>query len=216
MYRCREDKEEIDRLDEERLKLVVENRELKKKMERKKNKIQDLKEEIERLTKALAQAQYSQYEKDQQELRHAELQKFQLSPFIDLPKEDESSIPFDDIGERIIVRDGKQIKQVKHVRGVNDNGEEIGFLTEWELTKQELEEIEEEKRKIADAEAKKQFLEKQNRISEEEPSIPYNKNDERIITRDGKKFKQWFWIGSGSDIWYDEIEIDDSAARADE
>jgi hypothetical protein len=311
MYRCREDIEEISRLDEERLRLLVENREMKKKMERKKNKIQglkkeveqltkalahaspfidlpiedessipfddigeriivrdgkqikqvkhlreindsgeeigflteweltkqelgeltkqeleeiekekrkieeaeeakqNLKEEVERLTKALAQAQYSQYEKEQQELRHAELQKFQLSPFIDLPKEDESSIPFDDIGERIIVRDGKQIKQVKHIRGVNSNGEEIGFLTEWELTKQELEEIEKEKRKIADAEEKKQFLEKQNRISEEEPSIPYNKNDERIITRDGKKFKQWFWVGSGSDIWYDEIEIVD-------
>ena len=209
MYRQLEDIEEIERLNKEWGKLLVENREMKKKMERKKNKIQGLKEEVDRLTKALAQAQYSQYEKEQQELRHAELQKFQLSPFIDLPKEDESSIPFDDIGERIIVRDGKQIKQVKHIRGVNDNGEEIGFLTEWELTKRELEEMEEEKRKVADAEAKKQFLEKQNRISEEEPSIPYNKNDERIITRDGKKFKQWFWIGSGCDIWYDEIEIVD-------
>lgn len=209
MYRQLEDIEEIERLNKEWGKLLVENREMKKKMERKKNKIQGLKEEVDRLTKALAQAQYSQYEKEQQELRHAELQKFQLSPFIDLPKEDESSIPFDDIGERIIVRDGKQIKQVKHIRGVNDNGEEIGFLTEWELTKRELEEMEEEKRKIADAEEKKQFLEKQNRISEEEPSIPYNKNDERIIARDGKKFKQWFWVGSGCDIWYDEIEIVD-------
>ena len=216
MYRCIEDIEEIGRLDEERLRLLVEKRELKKKMERKKNKIQNLKDEVERLTKALAQTQDGQYEKEQQEIRRAELQNFQLAPFIDLPKEDESSIPFDDIGERIIVRDGKQIKQVKHVRGVNDNGEEIGFLTEWELTKRELEEMEEEKRKVADAEAKKQFLEKQNRISEEEPSIPYNKNDERIITRDGKKFKQWFWVGSGCDIWYDEIEIDDSAAPADE
>ena len=209
MYRDPQDKNEIDRLNEEREALFEENRKLKTKLERKKNKIQDLKEEVERLTKALSEAQYDQFEKEQQELRRAELQKFQLSPFIDLPKEDESSIPFDDIGERIIVRDGKQIKQVKHVRGVNDNGEEIGFLTEWELTKQELEEIEEEKRKIADAEAKEQFLEKQNRISEEEPSIPYNKNDERIITRDGKKIKQWFWVGSGSDIWYDEIEIVD-------
>ena len=186
MYRQLEDIEEIERLNKERLKLLVENRELKKKMGGKKNKIQYLKKEVERLTKALAHA----------------------SPLINLPIEDESSIPFDD-GERIIVRDGKQIKQVKHIRGVNDNGEEIGFLTEWELTKQELEEIEKEKRKIADAEEKKQFLEKQNRISEEEPSIPYNKNDERIITRDGKKFKQWFWIGSGCDIWYDEIEIVD-------
>lgn len=207
MYRCTEDIEEIGRLDEERLRLLVENRELKKNMERKKNKIQNLKDEVERLTKALAQAQYGQYEKEQQEIRRAELQKFQLSPFIDLPKEDESSIPFDDIGERIIVRDGKQIKQVKHVRGVNDNGEEIGFLTEWELTKQELEEIEKEKRKIADAEEAKRYAEDQIRISEEEPSIPYNENNERIITRDGKKFKQWFQFGFGSHIWYGEREI---------
>jgi hypothetical protein len=210
MYRQFEDMEEIGRLDEERLRLLVENRELKIKMERKKNKIKDLKDEVERLTKALTQAQYSQYEKEQQEIRRAELQKFQLAPFIDLPKEDdESSIPFNDIGERIIVRDGKQIKQVKHIRGFDSNGKEVGYCNEWELTKRELEEMEEEKRKIADAEAKKQFLEKQNRISEEEPSIPYNENDERIITRDGKKFKQWFWVGSGSDIWYDEIEIVD-------
>jgi hypothetical protein len=210
MYRQFEDMEEIGRLDEERLRLLVENRELKKKIERKKNKIQDLKDEVERLTKALTQAQYSQYEKEQQEIRRVELQKFQLAPFIDLPKEDdESSIPFNDIGERIIMRDGKQIKQVKHIRGFDSNGKEVGYCNEWELTKKELEEMEEEKRKIADAEANKQFLEKQNRISEEEPSIPYNENGERIITRDGKKFKQWFWVGSGSDIWYDEIEIVD-------
>jgi hypothetical protein len=101
---------------------------------------------------------------------------------------------FDDIGERIIMRNGK------HIRGFDSNGEEIGFCQEWELTKRELEEMEEEKRKIADAEAKKQFLEKQNRISEEEPSI---------IARDGKKFKQWFWVGSDTDIWYDETEIVD-------
>ena len=82
MYRCREDIEEISRLDEERLRLLVENREMKKKMERKKNKIQGLKKKVEQLTKALAHA----------------------SPFIDLPKKDESSIPFDDIGERIIDR----------------------------------------------------------------------------------------------------------------
>ena len=166
MYSQFEDMEEIARLDDERLRLLMENREQKKKLERKKYKIQGLKEEVDRLTKALAQAQYGQYEKEQQELRRAALQNFKLAPFIDLPKEDESSIPFDDIGERIIVRDGKQIKQVKHLRGFNDNGEEIGFFTEWELTKRELEEMEEEKRKIADAEAKKQFLEKQNKTIE--------------------------------------------------
>ena len=83
MYRQIEDKWEIDRLNEE----------------------------VERLTRALTQAQYGEYEKEQQELRRAELQNFQLAPFIDLPKEEESSIPFDDIGERIIVRDGKTYKQ---------------------------------------------------------------------------------------------------------
>jgi len=215
MYRDIEDKVEIDRLDEERLRLLVENRELKKKMGRKKEKIQDLKAEVERLTKALRQAQDSQYEKEQQELRHAALQNLQLAPFIDLPKkEEESSNPFDDIGERIIMRDGKQIKQVKHIRGVNSNGEEIGFLSEWELTKQELEEMEKEEQEKRNAEAEKQFLEKQNRISEEEPSIPYNKNDQRIIYRNGKKYKQWFWVGYGSDIWYDEKEIVDDECSA--
>jgi uncharacterized protein YlxW (UPF0749 family) len=79
MYRDIEDKYQIDRLDEEeRLRILVENRELKKKMERKKEKIQDLKAEVERLTKALTQAQYSQYEKEEQELRRAELKNFQF------------------------------------------------------------------------------------------------------------------------------------------
>ena len=209
MYRQFEDMEEIGRLDDERLRLLVENRELKKKMERKKYKTEALKEEIERLTKALAQAQDGQYEKEQQELRRAELQNFQLAPFIDLPKEEESSIPFDDIGERIIVRDGKQIKQVKHLRGFDGNGEEICFYQEWELTKRELEEIETEKRKIADAEAEKQYALISERISEEEPSIPYDENNERIIVRDGKTYKQWFEFGFGTDILYREEEIVD-------
>ena len=167
-----------------------------------------------KLATALAQAGLSiddveriQYEKEQQELRRAALQNFQLAPFIDLPKEEESSIPFDDIGERIIVRDGKQIKQVKHVRGFDSNGEEIGFCQEWELTKQELEEIEKEKRKIADAEAAKQYAEDQIRISEEEPSIPYDDNNERIIFRNGKIYKQWFQCGFGTDVWYGEREV---------
>ena len=46
MYRQLEDIEEIDRLDQERLRLLVENRELKKKLERKKDKIQCLKENL--------------------------------------------------------------------------------------------------------------------------------------------------------------------------
>jgi hypothetical protein len=189
----------------------MENRELKKRMERKKNKIQDLKEEVERLTKALTQAQYcdGQYEKEQQELRRAELQNFQLAPFIDLPKEESSSIPFDDIGERIIVRDGKQIKQVKHLRGFDGNGDEICFYQEWELTKRELEEIETEKRKIADTEAAKQYALISERISEEEPSIPFDDIGERIIVRDGKTYKQWFELGFGTDILYREEEIVD-------
>jgi hypothetical protein len=209
MYRQFEDMEEIGRLDDERLRLLVENRELKIKMERKKYKIEALKEEVERLTKALAQAQDGQYEKEQQELRRAELQNFQLAPFIDLPKEEESSIPFDDIGERIIMRDGKQIKQVKHLRGFDGNGEEICFYQEWELTKRELEEIETEKRKIADAEAAKEYALISERISEEEPSIPYDDIGERIIVRDGKTYKQWFELGFGTDILYREEEIVD-------
>lgn len=214
MYRCTEDIEEIGRLDDERLRLLVENREQKKKLERKKYKIQDLKEEVERLTKALAQAQedgqVGQYEKEQQELRRAELQNFQLAPFIDLPKEEESSsIPFDDIGERIIVRDGKQIKQVKHLRGFDGNGDEICFYQEWELTKRELEEIETEKRKIADTEAAKQCDLISDRISEEEPSIPFDDVGERIIVRYGKTYKQWFELGFGTDILYREEEIVD-------
>ena len=207
MYRQFEDMEEIGRLDDERLRLLVENRELKKKMERKKYKTEALKEEVERLTKALAQAQDGQYEKEQQELRRAELQNFQLAPFIDLPKEEESSIPFDDIGERIIVRDGKQIKQVKHLRGFDGNGDEICFYQECELTKRELEEIETEKRKIADAEAAKQCALMSERISEEEPSIPFDDIGERIIVRDGKTYKQWFELGFGTDILYREEEI---------
>jgi hypothetical protein len=226
-----EDIEEIGRLEEENYKLLVENRKLKEKLERKKNKIQDLKGNVEELAEKLSQARRGgleaattssppdydnekQYEEEQQELRRAALQNFQLAPFIDLPKEEESSIPFDDIGERIIVRDGKQIKQVKHLRGFNSNGEEIGFCQEWELTKQELEEIEEEKRKIADAEAAKQYAEDQIRISEEEPSIPYNDYNERIIFRDGKTYKQWFQYGFGTHVWYGEREIVDECFEA--
>lgn len=55
MYRNFEDMERMDHLDDERLRLFVENRELKKKLERKKYKIQDLKERVEELTKALSQ-----------------------------------------------------------------------------------------------------------------------------------------------------------------
>ena len=100
-----------------------------------------------------------------------------------------------------------KIKQVKHLRGFNDNGEEIGFYQEWELTKRELEEMEKEEEEKRIAEAEKQNVEDQIRISEEEPSIPYDENNERIIFRNGKKYKQWFQLGFGTHIWYGEEEI---------
>jgi hypothetical protein len=211
MYRQPEDEWEIERLNEERSKLVEENKKLKEKLERKKYKIQNLKGN---LATALAQAGLSiddieriQYEKEQQELRNAALHKVQLAPFCDVREEEEPTIPFDDVGERIIVRDGKPIKQVKHIRGFDDNGEEICFYQEWELTKRELEEMEEENQKMMLIEAAKHDAERQIRISEEEPSIPYDENNERIIFRNGKTYKQWFQYGFGCHIWYAEKEI---------
>ena len=213
--------EERDRLDEERLRLLMENRELKDKLERKKNKIQQLKEN---LATALAQAGLSiddieriQYEKEQQELQNAALQKVQLAPFCE-PKKEESSIPFDDVGERIIVRDGKKIKQVKHIRGLDSNGEEICLYQEWEMTKREIEEMENEYQEKRNAEALEEQTRISERISEEEPSIPYDENNERIISRNGKTYKQWFRIGYGTDIWYEEKEIshDECSASADD
>ena len=211
MYRQPEDEWEIERLNEERSKLVVENEKLKQKLERKKCKIQDLKGN---LATALAQAGLSiddveriRYEKEQQELQRAALQKFQLAPFCDVQEEEEPTIPFDDVGERIIVKDGKPIKQVKHIRGLDSNGEEICFYQEWELTKRELEEMEEENKKRELIEAAKHDAERQIRISEEYPSIPYDDNNERIIFRNGKTYKQWFQVGFGSHIWYAEKEI---------
>jgi len=212
MYRDFEDMEKMDRLEEERLKLLVENRELKKKLERKKYKIQQLKGN---LATALAQARLSiddveriRYEKEQRELQRAALQNFQLAPFCNPDRiKGESSILFDDIGERIIVRDGKKIKQWILDYRWSENGEENHLYQEREMTKRELEEMEKEEEEKRIAEAEKQLLEKQNRISEEEPSIPYDENNERIISRNGKTYKQWFWVGSGTDIWYDEKEF---------
>lgn len=207
MYRWHEDIEEIDRLDEERLRLLVENRELKKKLERKKYKIQCLKENLATALVRIDDVERIRYEKEQQQLQHAALQNVRLAPFCDLKKEEESSIPFDDVGERIIVRDGKKIKQVKHHRGLDSNGEEIFLYQECEMTKWEIEEMEKETEKRKLSEAEKKHIEDQIRISEEEPSIPYDYNNERIIFRDGKKYKQWFQLGFGSDIWYGEEEI---------
>ena len=212
MYRQPEDEWEIERLNEERSKLVVENRELKQKLERKKYKIEALKGN---LATALAQARLSiddveriRYEKEQRELQRAALQNFQLAPFCNPDRiKEESSIPFDDIGERIIVRDGKKIKQWILDYRWSENGEENHLYQEREMTKRELEEMEKEEQEKREAEVRKQYVEKQMRISEEEPSIPYDENDERIIYRDGKKYKQWFQIGFGTDIWYDEREI---------
>jgi len=218
MYRQFEDMQEMDRLEQERLRLLVENREQKQKLERKKYKIQDLKG---KLATALAQAGLSiddveriQYEKEQQELRRAALQKVQLAPFCE-PKKEESSIPFDDVGERIVVRDGKKIKQVKHLRGLDSNGEEICLYQEWEMTKWELEEMEKEYQEKRIAEAAKQYAEDQIRISEEEPSIPYDDNNERIIFRNGKTYKQWFQYGFGTDVWYGEREVTTECAECE-
>ena len=194
MYRQIEDIEEIDRLDEERVRLLVENRELKNKLERKKYKIEALKGN---LATALAQARLSiddveriRYEKEQRELQRAALQNFQLAPFCE-PKKEESSIPFDDIGERIIVRDGKKIKQVKHIRGLDSNGEEICLYQEWEMTKREIEEMENEYQEKRNAKALEEQTRISERISEEEPSIPCDENNERVISRNGKTYKQW-------------------------
>ena len=207
MYRQFEDIEEIDRLDQERLRLLVENRELKKKLERKKYKIQCLKENLATALVSINDVERIQYEKEQQELQHAALQNVQLAPFCDLKKEEESLIPFDDVGERIIVRDGKKIKQVRHHRGLDSNGEEIYLYQECEMTKWEIEETDKETEKETDKEAEKKHVEDQIRISEEEPSIAYDYNNERIIFRNGKKYKQWFQLGFGTHIWYGEEEI---------
>ena len=210
MYRWHEDIEEIDRLDRENSRLFVENRELKKKLERKKYKIQWYKENLATALVRIDDVERIRYEKEQQELQHAALQNVRLAPFCELKKE-ESSIPFDYVGERIIVRNGKKIKQVKHHRGLDSNGEEIFLYQECEMTNWEIEEmekeIEKEKEKRKLSEAEKQHIEDQIRISEEEPSIPYDYNNERIIFRDGKKYKQWFQLGFGSVVWYGEEEI---------
>lgn len=212
MYRQMEDIEEIDRLDQERVRLLVENRELKQKLERKKYKIQDLKEN---LATALAQAGLSiddveriRYEKEQRELQHAALQNFQLAPFCDPDRiKEESSIPFDDIGERVIIRDGKKIKQWIADYRFSETGEENHLYQESEMTKRELEEMEkEEEKRIVEA-GKQHVEEDQIRISEEEPSIPYDENNERIISRNGKTYKQWFQCCLDTLIWYGEKEI---------
>jgi Fe-S cluster assembly scaffold protein SufB len=215
MYRWHEDIEEIDRLDRENSRLFMENRELKKKLERKKYKIQWYKENLETALVRIDDVERIRYEKEQQELQHAALQNVRLAPFCDLKKEEESSIPFNDVGERIIVRDGKKIKQVKHHRGLDSNGEEIFLYQECEMTKWEIEEMdketdketEKETDKETDKEAEKKHVEDQIRISEEEPSIAYDYNNERIIFRNGKKYKQWFQLGFGTHIWYGEEEI---------
>jgi hypothetical protein len=219
MNRQFEDIEEIGRLDEERRALLNENRALKNKLERKKYKIQNLKGNLET---ALARAGLNiddveriRYEKEQRELQHAALQKFQLAPFCNPDRiKEESPIPFDDIGERIIVRDGKQIKQWILDYRWSENGEENHLYQEREMTKRELEEIEKEEEEKRIAEAVKQNVEDQMRISEEEPSIPYDENNERIIFRNGKTYKQWFQCGFGTHIWYGEKEITSNECSA--
>jgi predicted RNase H-like nuclease (RuvC/YqgF family) len=62
MYRQFEDIEEIDRLDRENSRLFVENRELKKKLERKKYKIQCLKENLATALVSINDVERIQYE----------------------------------------------------------------------------------------------------------------------------------------------------------
>jgi hypothetical protein len=85
---------------------------------------------------------------------------------------------------------------------------------ETEAEKRELKEN--QKRKLI--ETAKHDAERQIRISEEDPSIPYDDNNERIIFRNGKIYKQWFQHWFGSHIWYAEKEITrlDEEQRLDE
>jgi len=159
-HRQLEDIEEMDRLNQENSRLLVENRELKEKLERKKGKIQYLKENLATALVSINDVERIRYENEQRDLQHAALQNAQLAPFCEMKKEEESSIPFDDVGERIIVRDGKKIKQVKHHRGLDSNGEEVYLYQECEMTKWEIEEIEKEteKRKLSEAEKQQKNL----------------------------------------------------------
>ncbi len=50
-----------------------------------------------------------------------------------------------------------------------------------------------------------QYLQKQKQIAESS-SDPFDENDERIVVRDGKRFRQWC-SGMGEQMWYGEKEI---------
>ena len=78
MHRQIEDIEEIARLDEERIMLLVENRELKKKLERKKDKIQDLKRRVEELTKVVRLDEKKEKEKELDEWIEEQEEKARL------------------------------------------------------------------------------------------------------------------------------------------
>ena len=53
---------------------------------------------------------------------------------------------------------------------------------------------------------KEQQQQQQQRI-EEDTAIPFDENDERIVMRDGKKFKQTVQYGFGNMPWYEEKEM---------
>jgi hypothetical protein len=51
-----------------------------------------------------------------------------------------------------------------------------------------------------------QYLQKQKQIIESS-SLPFDENDERIVIRDGKRFRQWCSNGMSGQLWYGEKEI---------
>lgn len=51
-----------------------------------------------------------------------------------------------------------------------------------------------------------QYLQKQKQIIESS-SDPFDENDERIVFRDGKRFRQWCSNGMSGQLWYGEKEM---------
>jgi len=57
--------------------------------------------------------------------------------------------------------------------------------------------------------------EQQQQHIEEDTAIPFDENDERIVMRDGKKFKQTVQYGFGNMPWYEEKEMTTSDEGSD-
>jgi len=51
-----------------------------------------------------------------------------------------------------------------------------------------------------------EYLQNQKKIIESS-TVPFDENDERIVNRDGKRFRQWCSNGLGGQRWYGEKEI---------